>query len=365
MTKTGFQGMRPPLQSYFQEKIDIIQDSVLSLFPEDNHDDNWFKFFLNDKHFSCEHDVTSAAMYKPMRQYLKAKGKLFRPMLGWMILEGYNKDPQQFKPILLISELIHCSSLILDDIVDRSLLRRSEPCSHIIHGITLAGNGSIAATFYAFNLINHSSMPLTESAKLKLYNALFWEHYGCSLGTALDLGWSKSQLTEIDHEQYIQHIVYRSCAYTYRVALRVAAIAAGVSPQDQEALFNYGTYTGIAFQFIDDILNLKPQTSSWGKTVGEDITEGKRSPLILHTLKAANSKDKKRLLKILDSKTRDESEIQEAISILDKHDAFSKIQTDANQYIELASAEVEKLSIETTYKTLLKDFAVYVIERKI
>src|SRR5690242_3148721 len=98
--KTGFQqDMKPVLQLYFQEKISIIQDSVLSLFPEGNFEGNWFKDFLNDEHFTLDREVAGAAMYKPMRQYLKAKGKLFRPTLSWMILEAYNKDPQQFKPI--------------------------------------------------------------------------------------------------------------------------------------------------------------------------------------------------------------------------------------------------------------------------
>jgi geranylgeranyl pyrophosphate synthase len=266
--------------------------------------------------------------------------------------------------MLAIPEMIHCSSLILDDIVDHSELRRGERCSHLIHGVSLAGNGSMAATFYAFSLINDKFIPLSISDRLKLYEILYWEHYGCSIGTALDLGWSNLKLTEIDHDQYIQHIVYRSCAYTYRVAVRVGAIAGGASLKDQEVLFNYGTLTGIAFQFIDDILNLKPDTPSWGKTVGEDITEGKRSPLVLYTLKVASSKDKKRLLKILDSNSHDEPTIQHAISIMDSYGAFGEIRAEANTYIDLACDEVDKLSISCEHKTLLKDFAIYVVERK-
>jgi geranylgeranyl pyrophosphate synthase len=223
----------------------------------------------------------------------------------------------------------------------------------------------MAATFYAFSLINNESMPLTDSDRLKLYEILYWEHYGCSIGTALDLGWSKAKLTEIDGDQYIQHIVYRSCAYTYRVAARIGALAGGAGERDMETIFNYSTQIGIAFQFIDDILNLVPETESWGKTIGEDITEGKRSPLILHTLKTATEKEQTRLLEILDSKTVDQKAIHEAISILKRNQAFTQIRKEAKQYIESACMEVDKLTISDYYKSLLKDFAMYVLERKI
>ena len=223
----------------------------------------------------------------------------------------------------------------------------------------------MAATFYAFSLINDPSMPLSISERLKLYEILYWEHYGCSIGTALDLGWSKLKLTEIDQDQYIQHIIYRSCAYTYRVAARTGALAGGANEKEQEAIFNYSTKIGIAFQFIDDILNLEPETDAWGKTIGEDITEGKRSPLVLHTLKMADQNNRNRLLEILDSKTTDRAILQEAITILKNHNAFDQVRKDAKQYIISACEEVDKLSIADYYKNLLCDFAEYVLERKV
>lgn len=357
--------MRPSFRSYYQDKIDYVQRIIQHVFPENECEMQWFDQSLNDSGFVFNRELATNALYLPMRQYLKAKGKLFRPILCSLLLEAYGKDPDHFKSMLVIPEMIHCSSLVLDDIVDHSILRRGEKCSHLIHGVSLAGNGSMAATFYAFSLINDKSAPLSDSDRLRLYEMLYWEHYGCSIGTALDLGWSKLKLTEIDRDQYIQHIVYRSCAYTYRVAARLGAIAGGASEKEQEILFNYGTLTGIAFQFIDDILNLKPDTPSWGKTVGEDITEGKRSPLVLHTLKAASAKDKKNLLKILDSKSQDPSIIQQAIAIMDSYGAFEETRAEAYQYINLACEEADKLSISERYRTLLKDFAIYIVERKV
>lgn len=357
--------MRPAFRLYYEKNIGAVQEALHHVLP-----DTQIREFPNgrnmpDAGFILSSKIAKDALYRPMKQYLKTNGKLFRPILCNMILEAYNKDPLQFRPILAIPEMIHCSSLVLDDIVDNSILRRGAPCSHHIHGISLAGNGSLAATFFAFSLVDDKTMPLSDHTRLKLYEMLYWEHYGCSIGTALDLEWSNLKLTAIDHDQYIQHIVYRSCAYTYRVAAGAGCIASGASAIDQEALFNYGTLTGIAFQFIDDILNLKPGTPSWGKTIGEDITAGKRSPLVLHTIKVANRRDKKRLLRILDSKCQDETLLQEAIAIMDSCNAFDEIRSQADRYITSACDEVDKLSISADYKSLLRDFAFYIVERRV
>lgn len=357
--------MSPSLRLYYKTNIQPIQQAINTTFPENLKEIQWLQQWLSDDELKADVDVTNAALYKPMRQYIKARGKLFRPFLTHLLLEAYGKKPAQYKAILTIPEIIHCSSLILDDIVDRSLLRRGESCSHILHGVPLAGNGSLAATFYGISLVNDISCNLKSEIQLKLYEMLYWEHYGCSIGTALDLGWSKLKLTEIENDSYIQHIVYRSCAYTYRVAARTGSIVGEASNEDEIALFNYSTLIGIAFQFIDDILNLVPGTSEWGKTIGEDITEGKRSPLILHTLKVADESTKIRLLQILDSKTTNPQTIEEAITILKTHHAFEEIRNRAKEYINKAREEIDTLKISDYHKKLLHDFAVYVLERNV
>lgn len=357
--------MGSTLRRYYLENIDRIQESVESIVPDAPCEKKWFDTNLSDEHFVCDQEVSEKALYRPMRQYIKARGKLLRPLLTSVLVESYGRDSSRYKPILAISEIIHCSSLILDDIVDRSLIRRGQPCSHVIHGVSIAGNGSMAATFYAFSLINEPTMPLSANDRLKLYEILFWEHYGCSIGTALDLGWSYLKRTQVDPDQYIQHIVYRSCAYTYRVAGRIGAISGGADADDQETIYNYTTLIGIAFQYIDDILNIEPETSEWGKTIGEDITEGKRSPLVLHSLKVATDSDRQRLLEILDSRSTNQDTINEALAIFKKYDAIHKVRADATRFVEMAVIEVDKLRVPDNYKDILKEFAYYVLSRKI
>ncbi|HNS16997.1 MAG TPA: polyprenyl synthetase family protein [Bacteroidales bacterium] len=356
--------MRPRLRDYYSARIDYLRQSLQEIIPED------FENRLIDlpDHGSSsffDPEEIREGMAKPMRQYLHIGGKLFRPLLTCMFIEGYGKEPDQYKPVLAVSEIIHSCSLILDDIADASLLRRGQPCSHRIYGIPRAANASSAMTFYAYLLIRDTGFPLDNNIKLKLYKSLLWEHYITSVGSALDLGWAKDRRDAIPEDQYIQHILFRSSSYTYRHAARIGAIAGGADDDDLVSIFRYSSLLGVAFQFMDDILNLKPALPSWGKTVAEDITEGKRSPLVLHTLKEASGEDRERLLQILDDRITDPVILQEGVSILEKYDAFEVVRQKAEHYIEKACDHIQMTKMSGDYIQLLIDFAYYVIERKI
>jgi geranylgeranyl diphosphate synthase type I/geranylgeranyl diphosphate synthase type II len=304
-------------------------------------------------------------MYKPMRQYLKVKGKLFRPLLTCMCIEGYGQNPDLFKPIIAISEIIHSSSLILDDIADASLLRRGKLCSHHIYGIHRAANASSAMTFYAFKLLQSNKVSLDVPTKIKLYEVLLWEHYITNIGSALDLGWAWEKRNNIPEKEFIQHVFFRSCSYTYRHAARLGASVVGAASGDLDKIFKYSSFLGIAFQMVDDILNLKPQLKSWGKTIAEDITEGKRSLLVLYCLNKASLKDSNRLKEILDGNHSDRIILEEGIHILQKYGAFEYVFGKAEEYIEKACSVLKDTEMTNIYKSLFEDFAYYVIERKI
>jgi geranylgeranyl diphosphate synthase type I/geranylgeranyl diphosphate synthase type II len=320
--------------------------------------------FGHDSH-SFDLGRLNEALYKPMCQYIKVRGKLLRPLISCIFIEGYGKKSDHFKAILAISEIIHSCSLILDDIADSSQLRRGNPCAHLVYGIPRAANASSAMTFFTFRILQSDLLILDNKQKTQLFEALLWEHYITSVGSALDLGWTKEKINEIPEDEYIQHILFRSSSYTYRHAARIGAIAGGADDSDLKNIFQYSSMIGVAFQFIDDILNLKPESENWGKIIGEDITEGKRSLLVLHTIKEASDSDRTRLLKILDSKETDPFILQEAISILEKYDSFNIVKKKAKLFVEKACENIQKTKLSDEYKELLVDLAWYVVERKI
>ena len=316
--------MRPDLRDYYASKINYLSSTLDEIIPEDFEQD-LVKLLISRNIWCFDPTEISEALAKPMRQYLKVRGKLFRPLITCMFIEGYGRNPDLFKPILAISEIIHSCSLMLDDIADASLLRRGQECSHRIYGISRAANASSAMTSYAFNLLRSTKMSLDTNTILTLYKALLWEHYITSIGSALDMGWVKEERNSIHEDEYIQHILFRSSSYTYRHAARIGAIVAGADDEDLYAIFQYSSLLGVAFQFLDDILNLRPGLDSWGKTIGEDITEGKRSLLVLHAIKKATKEDRTRLLEILDGTATDPLVINEAIDILENYGAFKLV----------------------------------------
>lgn len=355
--------MRPALSEYYRDKISSLQAAVAETIPEEITAEVMHTA-LGDDTAPLTPDMLNEPVYHPMRQYLKVRGKLFRPLICGIFLEAYGKEPEAYKPVLAMAEIIHSSSLILDDIADASLLRRGEPCSHLIYGIPRAANASTAMTFYVFKLIQ--SLPLLDTAtRLKLYDMLLWEHYITGIGSALDLGWAKNGVMDIPDDQYIQHILFRSCSYTYRHAARLGAIVAGVDDSDMQIIVRYSSLLGVAFQFMDDIFNLKPESEGWGKTIGEDITEGKRSPLVLHALKKALPADRQRLLTILQSSVTDAKTINECITLLEKYNSFTVVKSGATAYIAEACMLVDQLHITEEYRQLLREFAWYVVERKV
>jgi len=119
---------------------------------------------------------------------------------------------------------------------------------------------------------------------------------------------------------------------------------------------------GVGFQIQYDILNLKP-SEEWGKDYGEDISEGKRTLIVLRTFKVADNSDKNKLEEILDMQTKDKKLIKEAINIINKYDGIAYSKNKAKELVKNAWNEVKNILEENNGKNILKAFADYMINR--
>ncbi len=356
--------MRPLLRDYYNSRIEQLKSAIDEVIPG-YPTQELLKTALGEDYFQIAQEYFNNALYKPMGHYIKLRGKLFRPLICCMFIEAYGKDPDQFKEIIAMSEIIHSCSLILDDIADASQLRRGKPCSHMVYGIPRAANGSSAMTFYVFRLLQSDLCPIGIKEKTRLYEILIREHYVTSIGSALDLGWARDKVNAVPEDQYIQHVLFRSCSYTYRHAALLGAVAAGAGDKDQNIISRYSSLIGLAFQLIDDILNLKPELNSWGKIPAEDITEGKRSLLFLYAYKKANGSDRTRLSEIIDGKVTDNEILGEAINILDRYGSFKYASEKAENFVKEAIDLIQGAGVGDEYKSLFSEYASYVTERKI
>jgi geranylgeranyl diphosphate synthase type I len=149
-----------------------------------------------------------------------------------------------------------------------------------------------------------------------------------------------------------------------RLAARLAVILNEGGQELEEKLGKFSESIGIAFQIQDDILNIAP-LKDWGKEIGDDINEGKRTLLVVHILKKANGPDKKRLIEILNMHTKDQKLIKEAIAIIKRHGSIEYAKEFARKIVRDAWKGVEPLLAESKAKQKLKAFANFMVEREI
>jgi len=183
-----------------------------------------------------------------------------------------------------------------------------------------------------------------------------------SIGEATDIRWHNAQ-SNVNESQYLQMCSYKTGSLS-RLALQLGGILGGASQEQLNAFSDFGTSLGVAFQIQDDILNLKPD-KEWGKEIGDDINEGKITLLIIHALKSLKDNKKQRLLELLQKENNSKEEINEAISIITESDAIEYSKELAKTIVLENWANLEKVLDESEAKNLLKEFAHYVVKRKL
>ncbi|MDZ4256898.1 MAG: polyprenyl synthetase family protein, partial [archaeon] len=176
--------------------------------------------------------------------------------------------------------------------------------------------------------------------------------------------WHKGQKYSISENEYLQMCAYKTGTLA-RMAARIGAALGNGTEEQQHALGKFSETIGVAFQIQDDILSLVGEEFAKGKGVGEDIHEGKRTLMVLHTLKNGSEDDKKRLLEILNAHPEDEKTIREAISIIQKYGSIEYAREKAKSLMEQSWRDVEAVLPESNAKKHLRAFAAFLINRKV
>ena len=186
-----------------------------------------------------------------------------------------------------------------------------------------------------------------------------------SMGQAMDIAWHRgiANADDLAEDDYLQMCAYKTGTLA-RMAAKMAAVIAGANPKLIEKLGRFAESIGVAFQMQDDILDLTGQEFAKKKGgVGQDITEGKRSLIVIYTLKKASSKDKKRLIEILNMHTSDQVLRDEAIGLMQKNGAMEHVKQTAERMVMESWEEAEKLLPTPQSKEKLKAFAEFLIQR--
>ncbi len=252
-------------------------------------------------------------LYAPLKRYSENGGKRHRPLICFAACRAVGGDMDRATSAAAAIEHFHTAALIHDDIADEAELRRGEPCLHLTEGLGLAINmGDLALSLVNGTVINDPL--LSDSVKVRVVSELIEMTRRTIEGQALDIGWARDGRYDITPEDYLVMATHKTAHYSGAVPLAVGAIVGGGSEEQIEELRAYGLDTGLAFQIQDDLLNLVGSEESTKKDFRSDITEGKRTLMVVHALK--HSDERERLIEILSSKEKDPAVLAEAVDIM-------------------------------------------------
>ncbi len=252
-----------------------------------------------------------------------AGGKRLRPLLTLAAarLAGY-RDGQRHVALAACVEFIHTATLLHDDVVDESALRRGQASANALFGnkpSVLVGDFLFARAFQV----------MVEDGSLEVLRILAEASATIAEGEVLQLITQNDTATT--EEQYLAVIEGKTAAL-FAAATEVGAIVAECSPARQQGLRAYGHNLGVAFQLIDDALDYSAQQEALGKTVGDDFREGKITLPVLLAFQRGDDAERVFWRRTLEDREQTEDDLAQAIALMQKHRAFADTVARARDY---------------------------------
>lgn len=312
-----------------------------------------FLRYLHDKQWIKE----PKNLYTPVDYILQLGGKRIRPILTLMASDIFSNDYKKALPAALAIEVFHNFTLVHDDIMDDAPLRRGKETVHekwnLNTGI-LSGDVMLILAYQYFE--NYEAPIFQKLAKLFSKTAL----EVCD-GQQLDIDFETRNDVTID--EYINMIRLKTSVLV-AAALQMGAIVAEADEKNAALIYDFGLNLGIAFQLQDDFLDTFGDPETFGKQVGGDIIENKKTFLYLKALELANTEDKERLLDFYRQKLEENTvKIEEVISIFEKYGIPAIMQALISEYTQRAFDTLTGLDISPIAKKQLTEFGHYLMGR--
>lgn len=298
-------------------------------------------------------------LYEPIRYILSLGGKRIRPVLTLMACDTFGAEVQKALPAATAIEVFHNFSLIHDDIMDNAPLRRGNQTVHEKWNINTGILSGDAMLILAYQYFEHYSPEVfVELAKLFSKTAL----EVCE-GQQWDIDFETK--TQVTIEQYLKMIEYKT-AVLVGAAFKMGAIVAQTSEENKEAIYNFGLNLGIAFQLQDDLLDAFGDPKTFGKQVGGDIIENKKTYLYLQALQHAASQDKAELERLYTSEPENiEDKIAQVKSLFIQTGADLLTKNAIEEYTRKAFEILDAMNIAEDKKQILREFGNGLMNRNV
>jgi len=297
-------------------------------------------------------------LYNAVRHLPLAGGKRLRPSLAMVSCEAVSGDIKNVMPLAIALELTHNFTLVHDDIMDKSKLRRNIPAVHIKFGeptAIIAGDLLFDKAFEAIHGIS-GDLSVFKNVEFGLIDCI----REISEGQQLDMEFEKRK--DVNEDEYIEMILKKT-AVMFMYAAEAGAILGGATKEQSNALNEYGKFLGLGFQMHDDYLDMSSDEKTLGKDIGNDIRNGKKTLIAVHCLNNVSGEDKKLMDKIFGNLKSTDSEVKQVYSLFKKLGSIDHAKNTAVRYCENAKKALEVLP-DSDAKQILLELANYSIKRE-
>lgn len=286
-------------------------------------------------------DGSGSFLYELMPLYPRRPGKGIRPGLCLATCRSMGGDARHALVSAAALELFHNAFLIHDDVEDGSEFRRGLPTLHNDYGVGIAVNVGDAINVLSLRILMDNLQVLGPDLTWHVFSEIEHMVRQSVEGQAIELEWTRSNRCDLTDDDYLRMTLKKTCWYTCIQPCRIGALIATKSEFDLDRMNRFGYFMGASFQIQDDLLNLIGNYERYGKEIGGDIWEGKRTIMLIHVLNQCTRREMARLKGFLATHRvdRKEDDVTWVLGLMEKYGSIEYGKGVAN---ELAKAALEE-----------------------
>ena len=282
---------------------------------------------------------------------INSGGKRIRPLLTVLAARALGYQGEQHIQLAAIIEFIHTATLLHDDVVDESELRRGRETANNLFG-------NAASVLVGDFLYTRSFQMMTELENLKVMNILSDSTNVIAEGEVMQLiNCNDADTTEASYMQ----VIYCKTARLFEAATHLMAVISNQDPAIEKAMQDYGKYLGTAFQLVDDVMDYTANAKEMGKNVGDDLAEGKPTLPLIFALKQGSSAQQHRIREAIEL-GNGMAHLDEILAILKDTRAIEYTEQRANEEADKAIAALSIIP-ESDYKNALIGLVALAVKR--
>jgi len=285
---------------------------------------------------------------------INSGGKRLRPVLTLLMARACGYQGDKHIDVAAIVEFIHTATLLHDDVVDESDMRRGQDTANNVWG-------NQAAVLVGDFLYSRAFEMMVDVDEMRVMQIMATTTNTIAEGEVLQL--LNVNDADTNEERYLE-VIYSKTAKLFEAACQLSAVLAGLSTEQEKTIAQFGIHLGTAFQLVDDILDYSADSEKMGKNVGDDLAEGKPTLPLIYALAVSeennNNEDVAMIRKAIEEGGL--SVIDEIMAIIDKTKAIDYTIAVAKKETQLANQCLQELD-DSEYKTALSDLANYSLSR--